>query len=55
MTTMFVLPLLLVSGSMLMVSAENTDYVIIPPAMSMDDFNTYVSITVPIITKREYC
>lgn len=43
---MYVLALLLVAGSLYMVSTQNTDYVIIPPAMSMDDVNKYVSFTV---------
>ena len=42
---MYVLALLLVGGSLCMVSTQNTDYVIIPPAMSMDDVNKYVSFT----------
>jgi len=44
MTMMYVLALLLVAGSLNMISAQKTDYVVIPPAMSMDDFNSYVSI-----------
>jgi len=50
MTTMFVLALLSVVGSLYMVSTQTTDYVVIPPAMSMDVFNKYVSVTVPEIT-----
>ena len=32
-----------------MVSTDDTEYVVYPPAMSMDVFNKYVSFTVLII------
>ena len=39
----YVLALLLVGGSLYMVSTHMTNYVDIPPSMSMEDFNKYVS------------
>mgnify|MGYP000494147202 CR=1 FL=1 len=49
MTVMYVLALFLLGGTLYMVSTDDTEYVVYPPAMSMDVFNKYVSFTVLII------
>jgi len=53
LTMMLELNLVLVGCSQNLVSAQKTDYVVIPPSMSMDDFNNYVSYLIELLLNNQ--